>query len=388
MAWTDIKDDGVRRDSNELLTYNSALQLLEELKTESNFYELEPAEVLFVYNDPTHPNFPLKNNGVPDLSFLGAVRARYIYSQQGESIDNCHDFKPLNPNFYTLPVCGELVVGTNYGNESDPGSYFYISSINYDGSPSSNERYGSSSVGMKQSFGVDEQSISQNGLLFLNPPNQGYYFQNRFIDRVIPDEGDTVIEGRFGNSIRLGSNQQNETEETWMDKKSSFIHLSAGRRSNVEDVDRDDSTIRLSKNTPVNDPKFEPQFTPAFISQIENFDNNTGSEILIDSKQIKINSKLNGNIGIMSGGDISIGAVGDTVIEIPKSGEIKLGGTKDLEPVVKGDELVKLLDGIIKVISDGANALAQEAGSKTAISTGILTLPETKNILSKKVKTI
>jgi len=388
MSWTDIKDDGVRRDSNELLTYNAALQLLEELKTESNFYELEPAEVLFVYNDPTHPNFPLKNNGVPDLSFLGAVRARYIYSQQGESVDNCHDFKPLNPNFYTLPVCGELVVGTNYGSESDPGSYFYISSINYDGSPSSNERYGSSGVALKQTVAMEEEDISLQGFVTPTPPNQGYYFRNRYIDRVIPDEGDTIIEGRFGNSIRLGSDQQNEDDDSYIDKKSSFIHLSAGRRSNVEDVDRDDSTIRLSKNTPVNDPKFEPQFTPAFISQIENFDNNTGSEILIDSKQIRINSKLNGNIGIMSGGDISIGAVGDTVIEIPQSGEIKLGGTKDLEPVVKGDELVKLLDGIIKVIADGATAFVNESASKTSISSGILTLPQTKNILSEKVKTI
>ena len=92
MSWTDIKDDGVRREGNELLTYNSALTLIEELRSESKFYELEPAEVLFVYNDPFHENFPLLSTGDPDLSFLGAVRARFIYSEQGTLIDNCHDF--------------------------------------------------------------------------------------------------------------------------------------------------------------------------------------------------------------------------------------------------------------------------------------------------------
>jgi len=59
MAWTDIKDDGVRREGNELLTYDSALTLIEELRSESKFYELEPAEVLFVYTNPFHQNFPL-----------------------------------------------------------------------------------------------------------------------------------------------------------------------------------------------------------------------------------------------------------------------------------------------------------------------------------------
>ena len=126
MAWTKIVEEDNRRWGNELLTYNSALQLFKELESESYFYELEPAEVLFVYNDPTHRNFPA-TEGVPDLSFLGGVRARMIYSEQGDNIDQCQDYKPVNPHITSYPVIGELVIAVSYGEEEDFDSNFYLS---------------------------------------------------------------------------------------------------------------------------------------------------------------------------------------------------------------------------------------------------------------------
>ena len=42
MAWTKIVEEDNRRFDNELLTYNSALQLFKELESESYFYETEP----------------------------------------------------------------------------------------------------------------------------------------------------------------------------------------------------------------------------------------------------------------------------------------------------------------------------------------------------------
>ena len=330
MAWTDIKDDGVRREGNELLTYDSALTLIEELRSESKFYELEPAEDLFVYTNPFHQNFPLLSSGDPDLSFLGAVRARFIYSEQGELIDNCHDFKPLNSNIYTVPVIGELIVGVNYGAEKDSESYFYISTINYDGIVSNNDRFGAS-VGQSR-----DTDFSETGFILPEPGKQGDYFDNKGISKTIPFEGDTVIDGRFGNSIRLGSNQVNEPEED-----SSLIHLTAGRTNVVEDIDNDKSTILLADNTPL-------EYSQAFIPQVGNFSDKSESEILINSNRIILNSKNNGNIGILSSGNISIGARGETVIESPDNGNIKFGGEDATEPGVLGEELKKVLDILLK----------------------------------------
>ena len=69
------------------------------------------------------------------------------------------------------------------------------------------------------------------------------------------------------------------------------------------------------------------------------------------------------------------------------SSNVKLGGNDNLEPVVKGDQLVKLLDGIVKALSDGANAFTTEKAAGTTIQTLLALLPDTKSILSEKVKT-
>ena len=72
---------------------------------------------------------------------------------------------------------------------------------------------------------------------------------------------------------------------------------------------------------------------------------------------------------------------------IVDSSNVKLGGNDNLEPVVKGDQLVKLLDGIVKALSDGANAFTTEKAAGTTIQTLLALLPDTKSILSEKVKT-
>ena len=373
MSWTDIKDDGVRREGNELLTYNSALTLIEELRSESKFYELEPAEVLFVYNDPEHENFPRLPNGEPNLSFLGAVRARYLYSEQGNIIDNCNDFKPLNPNNYTVPVVGEVVVGVNYGSMDDPGSYFYMSTINYDGSTSLNERFGASTGQTK------DTNYSEAG--FVTPPDgtHGYYFNNNFINKSIPYEGDTLIEGRFGNSIRLGSNQINEDRDSWEDIQSSVIHLTVGRSKLSEDINSDSSTIILSKKTPL-------EYNQAFTPQVENFTNNPESEILIDSNQIILNSKNNGNIGILSEGNISIGALGETVIESPADGAIKLGGEDATEKGVLGNELKKVLDILLKAEIQKNTATIGKNAAEIVVKTNAGDVPGATKLSKDNIK--
>lgn len=331
MAYTKTVDEGNRRDNNELLTYNSALTLFKEFESKSYFYETEPAEVLFVYTDPSHENFPTIDE-LPDLSFLGGVRARLLYSEQGNNIDVCKDYKPLNPNIMSYPVIGEVVVGVSYGD-----SNFYISTINFDGSPSDNQRFGVSSGDLKHTL------LSTN----FNTPNrsiddklQGYYYINQYAPKLIPDEGDVIIEGRFGNSIRFGSNQRIDNTE-----ESSTVHITTGRKYDVEAVDEDASTILLSENT-------ETQYALSSISKVENFIKKPSSEIFINSNQIILNSKNSGNIGVLSSGNISIGAMGDTVIEIPATGEVKLGGVDASEPVVRGDQLESILNSMLTALEN------------------------------------
>ena len=376
MAWTKIVDEDNRRDNNELLTYNSALTLFKELDKESYFYAHEPAEVLFVYNDPTHENFPTQPGGYPDLTYLGGVRARYIYSEQGSKIDACQDYKPMNPNITNYPVIGELVVCVSYGEAEDYDSNFYLSILNFDGSPSNSKRFGASIGQIKDT--LSSQTFSTPNATD-EDRKQGYYYVDKFPPKLIPDEGDIIIEGRFGNSIRLGSNQK--TDNTG---NSSTVHIATGRNWSLETIDdKDESTIRLSENSQI-------KFTPAFTSQVDNFGNKPESEILINSNQIVINSKENGNIGILSSGNISIGAIGDTVIEVPEEGNIKLGSTDATEPVIRGDKLVEYLGAFVGAVNRFSNVKtpAELGGLAAALKGEIALLPDLNNLKSEKVKTI
>ena len=361
MAWTDIKDDDNRRNDNELLTYNSALTLLKEINSESKFYETELAEVLHVFTDTEHENFPRVDNK-PDLSYVGGVIARYIYSEQGMRIDNCKKFKPLNPHINTLPVVGELVVGVNYGEDDDSDSRYYLTTFNKEGFSSFND-------GFNSSIGNIKNTLSSNNI---NTPNKldsdrnsGFYFKNNNLSRLLPDEGDTIIEGRFGNSIRLGSYQKNDNT-----KLSSKIHITTGRNSILESVVSDSSTIKLSENQPTSD-----LISSAFLPKAGSFETSfPESEIFINSNQIIINSKNNGNIGILSSGNITIGAQGDTVFEIPDAGEVKFGSGDATEPVVMGNELKKIIDILLDAEIAKNEASIQEklteAATKTAAAGG------------------
>ena len=87
------------------------------------FYELEPAIVTQVLLNPS--DFPRKstpdgNGKMPDYSFLGTVRARFVESQDtGDEIDDY--IKPLSPHMVAYPLIGEVVNIAKHGNQM----YYY-----------------------------------------------------------------------------------------------------------------------------------------------------------------------------------------------------------------------------------------------------------------------
>ena len=84
------------------------------------FYEIEPAEVLFVINKVSDlETFQLLDDndpGQPDKSFLNSCIVRKIYTEPNRPIlnergSNLIDFisRPLDPNLIRLPIKGEIV---------------------------------------------------------------------------------------------------------------------------------------------------------------------------------------------------------------------------------------------------------------------------------------
>ena len=108
---------GKKRDGGSYPNMNQVVDKIKQLQQSSEFYEIEPAEVIEVYLDPLNPNFPQTNDTepVPDLSFIGAVIVRLVHSQpNGGLIGVSKPIRPLSQHIVQYPLRGEIVNVAKY----------------------------------------------------------------------------------------------------------------------------------------------------------------------------------------------------------------------------------------------------------------------------------
>lgn len=199
-----------------LTSFGSVANLIKNLKSDSEFYELEVGEVLDVlltYNDLKEKKPVLSSASISgqetEFKDIGMVKIRLLKSQNGLEEDSCSWYYPLESNIRQYPLKGEYVVCVNY-----LGMQFYTQTLNFISHINTNSVPGLSDVIDKPDPGIFSKMYS-----FIDsgeePPREekedtftlGEFFtRNRYIRQLKPYEGDITIQGRFGNTIRLGSN--------------------------------------------------------------------------------------------------------------------------------------------------------------------------------------
>ena len=325
--------------SNRIQNVESTMRLFKQLVQSEEFYELEPVEILDVHLDESKPSFPKTSEDKPDYAFIGGILGRFVYSEQGKTIDKCKNFKPMNPSINNLPAVGEIVIGVQY-----LGQYYYTTQLNVFGNPNFNSQHGISRLKRKNTlkslFGLDTPNTDDKSA------ELGYYLKKTKDSRkLLPHEGDVIFEGRHGNTIRIGSDIKNENED------SPNIILNVGQSKDEfpepkqpveEKIDTDGSSIYLTTNQKL-------EFTPGIESKVVTSPYE-GKNILLSSDRIIFNTKNGGDIGILSHNNVSIGAVSEVVIESPVT---KIGSSGATEPLVLGDKLEAVLNDILTLIEKG-----------------------------------
>ena len=341
MSYTIGKKSGNKTGpiSSRVQNTESILRLLKEVEDSPNeFYELEPLEVVAVHLDDTKKYFPQKKDGGPDYSFLGGVKGRFVNSELGKNIDSLSDYKPLNPNFQATPTVGEIVIGVKY-----LGQLFFTTQLNLFGNPNFNTQHGIS-VGKKKDTLKSTQDIDDLPNSDDTGIETGHYFKK--IDdarKLLPNEGDVIIEGRFGNSIRIGSDIRNENEESPNMIFSVGHTIEGDTKVPIEEkIDTDGSSAYLTTNQ-------ELTFTIGAESKLVPSPYN-GKQILLNSDRIILNTKEGGDILFSSNNNVGISAVKEVVIEAPTT---KIGGVDASEPIVLGDILESKLNDILTLIETG-----------------------------------
>ena len=333
------------------------------------FYELETAEVKEIYLD--EEDLPLNKDGDPDWSRYGWAMVRLSVS--AKSLTDVIEARPLDSNIKQYPLPGEFViVAENYFKE-----YYYIQKINSNSSVNFNFLPGFST------HHVGAKSITNPNIKDFKPDGR--------IRQLQAEEGDITFNGRFGQSIRFGSNIVN----LGGNKYGPNILMRAGQgelptikdKPVNEDINLDGSSIWITTDQRV---KLHLKGTKSFMGPLPGiwpfyhmYEVGTtkiseaddvgfgGKQIILNSDRLIFNTNKN-SILMSSPSMIGLSATKEIGLEVPKdSGRVMLGdaGTKrkshtspedimGIEPVLGGDQTMKLFSQLIDAINSFAGVLS------------------------------
>lgn len=400
---TDRRDDlNIKQD--DLLA--SKRFIIERKPDVSYFYELEEAVVLDIILDETHPEVQdscLSGNDTPpnidgsepqdgdqDFGWIGRIKFRFLKSQVGQEKETLSWAYPMeNTGVVEYPLLNETVVVARYMN-----NYYYTRKLNTKSIINSN-----ASFDTERAFGLEEENLNhyelddqENPSPYRGPRSKmnfsggenyegvlGSYFKfNPKIRTLKKFEGDTILESRFGSSIRFGAYDYIRGNDNglgeYSDGGGNPMILIRNRQAQVqspsgfsakgytiEDINKDGSSIHMTSG------KTKSQFVPdaSFAAMINKtkaapvprvFD---GDQIVFNSDRLIFSSRANEMlfyskkmIGMTTDNILSLNSNKDTTIT-SKNGVITLnakkiylnfnkGGAND-QPVLLGRDTVAWL---------------------------------------------
>ena len=309
------------------------------------FYELEPAEVIKVYLD--EEDLPKLPDGRTDYSLYGFIEARMCISNEGE-----HDIivvAPMEVNIKDYPYPGEYVIVVEYF-----GTKFYTQKLNLYNNVDTNILPGLSKI---------HNPWKREGYKD-NLPN----VKDRVIRQLKAEEGDITFNGRFGNSIRFGSNVKSVKETETEGKKNSpnvIIRAGQGVQETIlkkpvkEDINKDGSSLWITTDqvVPIKfaaKSKVRHHIEPS-AKKLE------GKQIILNSDRIVFNSKEKA-MYLSSNHSVDISANRGIILEVPDDGGVKLGTLTATQPALGGDQTMKLISLIIDAVSEFAGSLTSALG--------------------------
>jgi hypothetical protein len=295
---------------------------------------------------------------------------------------------PLFPNIKHYPLINEIVyivylVDSNASGNTNSVVPYYLPPLNLWNSqvhnaipsaspisPSSNSDYESATIGAYRRITPESPDIPL-GATF----NEDNTIKN---SPLLPYEGDIIYEGRFSNSIRLGSTVTNaKLSNTWSKTGTNgdpiiIIRNGQGTKGvdktsdpwvpTVEDINQDKSSIYITSTQQL-------ELFPACTLK-DSFQNSTApdnvdiydkNQIILNSGRLVFNAK-NDSILLLS--EKSIHLASDTSINMDASDRIVLnckkvimGSTQNTEPAVMGEELMTNLTALMTALSAVADAL-------------------------------
>jgi hypothetical protein len=299
------------------------------------FYELEEAVVLDVILDENHPEIkdskldptdwpPNIDGSEPtgtdkNYSWIGRIRFRFLNSEINVEKEVLNWAFPMeNTGIVEYPLMNEIVVVGKYMDQ-----YFYTRKLNTNSTVNSNAMFSAerNSGLVERNLNIYDQSDDKK---YVGPESKmnfgggpeytgilGSYFKfNPKIRMLKPFEGDTILQSRFGSSIRFGSYDSNRGNDNGLGEYSDHggnpMILIRNRQAPVknpqgftgkgytsEDINKDGSSIHFTSGKTIS--SFVPTTTTGMVNVTKGipFPKLDGDQIVVNSDRIVFSSKAN-----------------------------------------------------------------------------------------------
>jgi hypothetical protein len=287
--------------------------------------------------------------------------------------------KPLDATFKSFPLINEIVYilalpNTDIGEFSTTKTNYYISIVGLWNHPHHNAFPQNSNI-LPPAQQKDYIQTQAGSVRRVTDQSTEIFLGETFIERgdihpLLPFEGDKIIEGRWGNSIRLGSTVK-DTPNTWSSTGTNgdpitIIRNGQGDQTDegwvptIEDVNNDDTSIYFTSTQKIPLEASSTSYSSYSSNPPTKPNEYAGKQLILNSGRLVFNSTED-HILLSSKKTVNINAINGFNVDAPqsiiKSNQILLGGPNATEPLLKGDTTVALLSELTTQLTSLATAL-------------------------------
>jgi len=324
---------------------------------------IRAVRVLSIVLDETHPRF--KELG--EWNGLGIIEYEDVNNPLPSQ--SPPTARPLTGNNKNLPLVNEIVytIGlpdTDIDSISSNSADYYINIVSLWNHPHHNA-YPTAPNALPPTQQKDYVQTQVGSIRRVTDQSTEIFLGKTFIERsnihpILPFEGDIISEGRWGNSIRIGSTVKN-TPNNWSTVGTNgdpilIIRNGQGKQTEegwiptVEDINNDDSSAYFTSTQKI-PLKASSTLYDSYQTQPTSPEQYAGKQVILNSGRLVFNSTVD-HILLSSNQTVGFSAVQgfnfDTKSNfIVNASSVKLGGKTATEPLLKGDSTIAILTDLI-----------------------------------------
>ena len=363
----------------------TGLNSLNPLKgVESKVANIFAARVMKAILDDTNPETSKAFKEFGEWSTIGGIFFNSLNVPNPNPVFSSNNFaRPLFPSVSAIPLENEIIYIMSLPNSSiqqnvNDVTYYYFQSINIWGSTHHNaipdpiNGKPTNPESQQQDYQETEAGNVRRVTDGSTEIELGDTFEEKLeVRNMLPYEGDYIYQGRWGNTIRLGSTVSDASiPNTWSstgDNGDPIMILKNGQHDEdtdpwvpqVEDINTDLSSIYLTSTQTLPIDVASKSYKSYFNAPVstKEFDS---EQVVINSGRILFNAK-DDNILLSSFDTINLNSLNSLNIDTPKtiiqSKEIYLGDKYATEPVILGDTFLADFQDLLGKINNLTSAL-------------------------------